>query len=94
MENSNNAGLPRRKLTPKRSTRASCQAVVEITKQDIDPSVLTPELTQFINNVIVPILLKEYLADGVKVEKRIAKTKPTVSSFRPMIKSTDSEVAE
>jgi len=94
VENSGNTRPLRRKLTPKRSTRASCQAVVEITKPKIDPSVLTPELTQFIDNVIVPILLKEYLADEVKVEKRIAKTEPTVSSFKPMIKSMDSEVAE
>jgi hypothetical protein len=92
--NSGNARPPRKKLTPKRSTRASWQTVVKIRKPEIDPSVLTPELTQFIDNVIVPILLKEYLAEVVEVEKRIAKTKPTVSSFRPMIESTESEVAE
>jgi hypothetical protein len=94
VESSGNARPPRKKLIPKRSTRGSRQAVVEITKPEIDPSVLTPELTQFIDRVIVPILLREYLADGVKVEKRIAKTKPTVASFTPMIEPTDSKVAE
>jgi hypothetical protein len=51
-------------------------------------SPLTPELKDFIDGVIVPILVKEYLA----AEKGIAEDKPSVASFRPMTQATDAEV--
>jgi hypothetical protein len=49
---------------------------------------LTPELKDFIDRVIVPILVKEYLA----AEKGVAEGKPSVASFRPMTQATDPEV--
>ena len=51
-------------------------------------SPLAPELKCFIDRVIVPILVKEYLA----AEKGIAEGNPSVASFRPMAQASDAEV--
>ena len=50
------------KLESKRQSAALSSHVQSTRRQPAEPSPLTPELKDFIDRVIVPILVKEYLA--------------------------------
>jgi hypothetical protein len=61
------------------------------------PSALTPELKSFIDRVIVPILVKEFVAQvhekSIAPERQIAEIYKGVASCESMIISPDAEGA-
>jgi hypothetical protein len=74
------------KLVPIRSRPAAAK-----------PSALTPELKSFIDRVIVPILVKEFVAQihekSIEPERQIAEIYEGVASCESMIISPDAEGA-